>query len=132
VARPSPLLHAAGLLPFVAAAWLATMRPDPLAPIAHVELVFALAFAQAPWVGILVVLAAAEGLLLLGAGLRRVDRALLAVPAYYAVLFAASLPGLTPAPCIGLGAGPWLGFGLMAGLVAGLRRSAAEGPATGA
>jgi hypothetical protein len=36
-----------------------------------------------------------------------------AVAAYYAVLFACSVAGLTPAPLIGYGAGPLLGFGLM-------------------
>ena len=36
-----------------------------------------------------------------------------AVAAYHAVLFACSIAGLTPAPLIGYGAGPLLGFGLM-------------------
>jgi hypothetical protein len=35
------------------------------------------------------------------------------VAVYYAVLFACSVAGLTPAPLIGYGAGPLLGFGLM-------------------
>ena len=36
-----------------------------------------------------------------------------AVASYYAVLFGCSVMGLTPAPLIGFGAGPWLGFGLL-------------------
>ncbi|MFL5555974.1 MAG: hypothetical protein ACJ78D_09285 [Gemmatimonadaceae bacterium] len=35
------------------------------------------------------------------------------VAVYYAVLYACSVAGLTPAPLIGYGAGPLLGFGLM-------------------
>jgi hypothetical protein len=35
------------------------------------------------------------------------------VASYYAVLFLCSVAGLTPAPLIGYGAGPLLGFGLM-------------------
>lgn len=42
-------------------------------------------------------------------------RGLSVVAAYYAVLYACSVSGLTPAPLIGYGAGPWLGFGLAVG-----------------
>ena len=34
--------------------------------------------------------------------------------AYYAVLFACSIAELTPAPIVGYGAGPLLGYGLLA------------------
>jgi hypothetical protein len=89
-----------------------------LVPVEHVELVFALAFARAPWAGLCVSLAALATIALLAFRLARIDRALLAVPAYYAVLFVVSLSGITPAPLIGFGAGPWLGFGCMLGMVA--------------
>jgi hypothetical protein len=88
-------------------------RPDPLEPVPHVEGVFALAFSHSPFVGI-AVLASAVALV---AGLCVISIRghywLYAVAAYYAVLFTCSVSGLTPAPLIGYGAGPLLGFGLM-------------------
>ena len=118
VGRGRLLVDLVGLLPFALAGWWAASRPDPLVPVEHVELVFALAFARAPWAGLCVSLAALATVALLAFRLARIDRALLAVPAYYAVLFVVSLSGITPAPLIGFGAGPWLGFGCMLGMVA--------------
>jgi hypothetical protein len=43
-----------------------------------------------------------------------------AVPVYYAVLYLASVLGWTPAPLLGFGCGPVLGYGLMVGVVAAL------------
>ncbi|MCU0866498.1 MAG: hypothetical protein MUC36_22160 [Planctomycetes bacterium] len=116
--RERRLVDVVALLPFAFAGWWAASRPDPLLPVEHVELVFALAFARAPWAGLCVSLAALATVTLLAVRLARIDRALLAVPAYYAVLFVVSLSGITPAPLIGFGAGPWLGFGCMLGMVA--------------
>lgn len=130
--RPRLRVFLAGLLPFAAAGWLASARLDPLAPVVHVELVFELAYAWAPWAGIGVTLAAVATVWRLAARLVGIDRALLAVPVYYAMLFAISPSGLTPAPLIGFGAGPWLGFGLMLGLVDGCDRAGAEAVARSA
>ena len=118
VGRGRLLVDLVGLLPFAVAAWWAASRPDPLLPVEHVELVFVLAFRRTPWAGLCVSLGALATIVLLAVRLVRIDRALLAVPAYYAVLFVVSLSGLTPAPLIGFGAGPWLGFGCMLGMVA--------------
>jgi hypothetical protein len=45
------------------------------------------------------------------------SQGLSAVAAYYMVLFVCSTAGMTPAPLVGYGAGPILGFGLMVGLL---------------
>ena len=91
------------------AAW-AVSRPDPLQPVPHVEGVIALAFAQS-WPAGLWVVASVLGWVV---GLWWVVPG--ALPAYYAVLLACSVAGLTPAPLIGYGAGPWLGYGLAVAL----------------
>jgi hypothetical protein len=78
-----------------------------------VEGVFALALAHSAAAGAAVVSASA----MFVAGLwARVDRS---IAAYYAALFACSVAGLTPAPLIGYGAGPWLGYGLFVALAPG-------------
>lgn len=96
----------------LAAAWAFT-RPDPLEPVPHVEGVFALALTASLLAGLAVIASA----FIFVAGLyvcsRRGSAWLAAVAAYYAVLFLCSVAGLTPAPLIGYGAGPLLGFGLL-------------------
>lgn len=88
-------------------------RPDPLEPVPHVEGVFLLAIEHSMLAGTAILASAAA----LVAGLHvysfRGHSGLSAVAGYYAVLFACSGAGLTPAPLIGYGAGPLLGFGLM-------------------
>lgn len=96
----------------VIAAWAFT-RPDPLIPVPWVEGVFALALGDSTLAGLFVVASA----IALVVGLVRASmhgpRWLAGVAAYYAVLFVCSVKGLTPAPLIGFGAGPLLGFGFM-------------------
>lgn len=97
------------------AAWTFS-RPDPLEPVPYVEGVFALALGHSLWVGLAVMasaIALVTGLYMCSFG---GPPWLSAVAAYYAVLFACSVAGLTPAPLIGYGAGPLLGFGLMVGV----------------
>lgn len=91
--------------------------PDPLQPIPHVEEVFALGLAHSLLAGIAIIASAVA--LVAGLWLRSVagPRWLSAVAAYYGVLFLCSIVGITPAPLVGYGAGPILGFGLMAGLL---------------
>lgn len=97
----------------LACAW-AFSRPDPLQPVPHVEGVVSLAFTHAATTGLFVV--AAE--LALVVGLWRTHgptgAAMQGMAAYYAVLFGCAHAGLTPAPLIGYGAAPWLGYGLLA------------------
>src|SRR5688572_21773030 len=115
----SPVSTVALAFATLATAW-AFSQPDPLQPVAHVEGVFALALGHSLFAGAAVIASAAAlvvGLQVNSSG----GRTWLSVVAvYYAVLFACSVPGLTPAPLIGYGAGPWLGFGLMVAVASGL------------
>lgn len=88
-------------------------QPDILMPVPYVEGVFALAFGHSLLAGLAVSISAITLVLALILGSFRGASWLSAVAAYYTVLFACSLAGLTPAPLIGYGAGPLLGFGLM-------------------
>jgi cell division protein FtsW (lipid II flippase) len=89
-------------------------RPDPLKPVPHVEGVFALAFEHSLFTGCVVIASAIILIVCLVVYSRQSAAWLAAVAAYYATLFGCSVAGLTPAPLIGYGAGPVLGFGLMA------------------
>ena len=115
----SPVSIVALAFSLVATAW-AFSQPDPLQPVAHVEGVFALALGHSLFAGAAVIASAAAlvvGLHMNSSG----GRTWLSVVAvYYAVLFACSVAGLTPAPLIGYGAGPLLGFGLMVATASGL------------
>lgn len=100
----------------LATAWAFT-RPDPLEPIAHVEGVFQLSLDHSLLVGAAVIGSATALILALLFDRSGARRALPPVAAYYSLLYACSIAGLTPAPLIGYGAGPWLGFGLMVAAV---------------
>lgn len=110
------------LLAALATAW-AFARPDPLQPVPHVEGVFRLSLAYSPLAGAAVIGSAMALVLALWRSGLHAGRGLAAVAAYYAVLYGCSVAGLTPAPLVGYGAGPWLGFGLMAGAVRWLEAS---------
>lgn len=108
------LLKSAVTLASVAATTVwAFSQPDPLEPVPHVEGVFALALSHSPFVGIAVLASAVALVAGLCVNSIRGHSWLYAVAAYYAVLFTCSISGLTPAPLLGYGAGPLLGFGLM-------------------
>jgi hypothetical protein len=100
----------------LATAWAFT-RPDPLEPMPHVEGVFELSLAYSLSAGVAVVASAAALIVSLQLNAVTAGRGVSAIAAYYAVLYVCSVAGLTPAPLIGFGAGPWLGFGLMVGAV---------------
>lgn len=108
------------VLPHAGTVAVAVPQPDGLLPVAHVEWVFALAFQRTAWLGLAAVGAA---LVLVGTAavvLARWRVEAVAVPVYYAVLFLVSLLGWTPAPGLGFGCGPVLGYGLMVGVGAAL------------
>ncbi len=91
----------------------AFLQPDPLQPVPYVEGVFALALSQSLLTGLLVSMSACLWL----AGLvwsARQTPWLNMIAAYYLVLSGCSIAGLTPAPLLGYGAGPIIGFGLLA------------------
>jgi hypothetical protein len=105
-------LVAATLAAGVAWAW---WQPDPLLPVPYVEGVLDLAGAAGP-----VALAAALVALalppLMLARLARAsnDAALLSVAIYYVVIAVLAWRQLTPMPLLGFGAGPIVGYALMA------------------
>lgn len=93
------------------AAWALT-QPDPLQPVPYVEGVFSTAFRHSSLSGALVVLGAFGFLSGLWLCALRWSKDLFALIAYYAVLFVMSALALTPAPILGFGAGPLLGYAL--------------------
>lgn len=94
-------------------------QPDPLQPVPYVEGVFQLALTHSLLAGITVLTGACAFLCLLFIRLREINVGMSGVAIYYLVLFGCSVWGLTPAPLIGYGAGPLLGYGvLIAGVAA--------------
>lgn len=110
----SPLTVLALILAALATVWAFT-RPDPLEPIPYVEGVFEHALGYSFFAGLAVIASAVALIVSLHLSSTKETRGLSAVAAYYAVLYACSVAGLTPAPLIGYGAGPWLGLGLAVG-----------------
>jgi hypothetical protein len=115
----SPVSVVALAFAALATAW-AFVQPDPLQPVAHVEGVFALALGQSLLAGAAVIASAAALVVGLHVNSSGGRTWLSVVAVYYAVLYACSVAGLTPAPLIGYGAGPLLGFGLMVAAASGL------------
>ncbi len=105
------VLVAAGLVAAAGAGW---QRPDPMAPVDHVEGALRLAGSLGP-----VALAAAMTAVLLPPAVllwhawRARSPGLLAVAIYYVALVALAPLGITPVPLLGFGAGPILGYLLM-------------------
>jgi cell division protein FtsW (lipid II flippase) len=112
----SPFAIVVLILAALATAYAVT-RPDRLEPIPYVEGVFELSLGYSVFAGLAVVASAIALIVSLHLNSSTAGRGLSAVAAYYAVLYGCSIAGLTPAPLIGYGAGPWLGFGLMVGAV---------------
>lgn len=92
---------------------VAALQPDPLKPVPYVEGVFALGFEHSAIVGMLILSGAILFLVVLAKQLWAINLGLIGVVVYYASLFVLSTFGLTPAPLIGFGAGPIIGYGLM-------------------
>jgi cell division protein FtsW (lipid II flippase) len=115
----SPVSIVALAFAALATAW-AFSQPDPLQPVAHVEGVFALALGHSLFAGAAVITSAAALVVGLHVNSSGGRTWLSVVAVYYAVLYACSVAGLTPAPLIGYGAGPLLGFGLMVAAASGL------------
>ena len=120
----SPVSFVALAFAAVATAW-AFSQPDPLQPVAYVEGVFALALGYSVFAGAAIIASAATLVIGLHVNSSGGRTWLSVVAVYYATLFACSVAGLTPAPLIGYGAGPLLGFGLMVAAASGL-----DGPRT--
>lgn len=101
--------------------------PDPLQPVPHVEEVFALALGHSLFAGLAIIASAVALIVGLWIQSFRGPFWLSAVASYYMVLFVCSTIGITPAPLLGYGAGPILGFGLIVGLLGWLEHKKTNG-----
>ena len=115
VARPFRFGLLGMLIVSVVVAW---RRPDPLAPVRYVEGVFTLAAESSPWL-LTAALVSATLPVAAFAWIARVLRSpgILAVAIYYGVLLALAPLQVTPVPLLGFGAGPVLGYALVAAVV---------------
>lgn len=95
---------------------VAWRRPDPLEPVRYVEGVFSLAADVSPFALTAALIAAALPVVAF-VRVARVEhsRGAFAVAVYYACLFALAPLQVTPVPLLGFGAGPILGYFLVAG-----------------
>lgn len=116
------ILPALCFVPLAALCFWTLRQQDMLSALPYVEGVFALALSFAWWSGLLVIAAAVILLLVLYRQSLLDQPWLAAVAVYYAVLYGGSVAGATPAPLLGYGAAPVLGFGLMLGLSLWLRQ----------
>jgi len=119
------LVPALCFVPLAALCFWTLRQQDMLSAVPYVEGVFALALSFAWWSGVLVIAAAVIFLLVLYRQSLLDQPWLAAVAVYYAVLYGGSVAGATPAPLLGYGAAPVLGFGLMLGLSLWLRQRSA-------
>jgi hypothetical protein len=112
VSRITKLISIAALLLTVAVSWI---TPDSLVPVLYVEGVFTLAASHSPWMLLGALLAAALPIIaLLWLAHRMRCAGLMAVALYLAVLYLLAPIQVTPVPLLGFGAGPILGYFIMA------------------
>lgn len=96
--------------------------PDPLAPVRHVEGVFSLAAEVSPLALVAALTSAILPLVALAwTAWRMRSSGVFAVAVYYASLYALAPLQVTPVPLLGFGAGPILGYFLVAGIVSRAR-----------
>ncbi len=120
-------LVAATLGAGVAWAW---WQPDPLLPVPYVEGVLDLARAAGPAAFVAALAALALPPLMLARQARASsDTALLSVAIYYVAIDVLAWRQLTPMPLLGFGAGPIVGYALLAAVA---RRRPERGPSTSA
>jgi hypothetical protein len=113
-ARAAGIVLLAGLLACAIAVW---QLPDPLEPVPYVEGVFTCAAESGPVALVVaVVVAILPAAMLFWHSRRTGSRWLLSVAIYYLVLVALVPLAVTPVPLLGFGAGPILGYFLMAAI----------------
>lgn len=114
--RSSVLIRATLSAMFMCCAVVAWRTPDPLEPVRYVEGIFSVAADASPFAFIAALIASA--LPVVGfARVAYIERAsgAFAVAVYYATLFALAPLQVTPVPLLGFGAGPIVGYFLVAG-----------------
>jgi hypothetical protein len=122
VLLPAPsahlLLRWALLAVLLCCAVVAWRTPDQLAPVRYVEGVFNLAAEISPFALVAALISAALPVMAFAWVARLTgSRGTFAVAVYYTSLFALSPLQVTPAPLLGFGAGPILGYFLVAGAI---------------
>jgi hypothetical protein len=118
------------LLVCTAFAW---QIPDPLMPVRHVEGVFSLAAEISPFALVAALVSAALPVLaLLWAAWLTRSSGTFAVAVYYAALFAQAPLQVTPVPLLGFGAGPILGYFLVAEIISRASNAVPDNGAAGA
>ncbi len=118
------------LVVIAACAIVVWQRPDPLAPVAHVEGVFALAARLGPIALVAAVCAAVlPAMTLLWYARREQSTGLLAVALYYLAMLAHAPLQITPVALLGFGAGPILGYCIVALIAAREMESTSARPA---
>jgi len=127
VSRTHFMLRFTLLVVLLSCAVVAWHIPDPLMPVRHVEGVFSLAAEVSP-VALVAALACAAlpVTALISSAWSTRSSGTFAVAVYYAALFAQAPLQVTPVPLVGFGAGPILGYFLVAGMVS--RASNAPNP----
>ncbi|MBL8771289.1 MAG: hypothetical protein JNK30_07885 [Phenylobacterium sp.] len=129
--RPVHRVAVAGLC--AAAAAMAWIRPDPLAPVPEVEEIFRLAGEVSPMAAAVAAVSlatASAAPLMLSRRSRAPAPPALALGGYFLVSAVSPLLGAFPTPLVGIGVSPVLGFWLAAGLLVSLasRRAGAAAP----
>jgi cell division protein FtsW (lipid II flippase) len=120
--RSHLLLRVALLAVLLCCAVVVWRTPDPLAPVRYVEGVFNLAAEVSPFALLAaVVFAALPVMALLWVARAMRSPGALAVATYYASLLALAPLQVTPVPLLGFGAGPILGYFLVAGVISRAR-----------
>ena len=120
--RAHLLLRVALLAVLLCCAVVAWHTPDPLAPVRYVEGVFNLAAEVSPFALLAaLIFAALPVMAILWVARAMRSNGALAVATYYASLLALAPLQVTPVPLLGFGAGPILGYFLVAGAISHAR-----------
>lgn len=113
------MLRSALLVILLSCSALAWHMPDPLMPVRHVEGIFILAAELSPFAFTTALMSATLPVAaLIWVAWIRCSSGAFAVAAYYAALFVQAPLQVTPVPLLGFGAGPILGYFLVAGMIA--------------
>jgi hypothetical protein len=110
--RIARLLTLTALLGAAAVSW---RQPDPFAPVPYVEGVFTLAASSSIWALLAAILSAALPITALAwLASRTGSKSVLAVMLYFVALYLLTPLQVTPVPLLGFGAGPIIGYFIMA------------------
>lgn len=119
--QPRRFAHLGATLIFALIAAAAWTRPDPLAPVPHVEGILGMAAARSTWMAIVcltsLVAAAASPLMARRSGRPLASASAAALSVYFFVCSVMPFCGAFPVPLVGMGMSPVLGFWLGIGML---------------